>query len=94
MNQLSLNPANWIILSQGGATSTKPMTVTLITANGNETSELMEVPKSKGIVVETVEEFLKKCNIPKKRGKKKNENSWKWIGYILMHNMVILVKEV
>ena len=51
------------------------MTVTLITANGNETSELMEVPKSKGIVVETVEEFLKKCNIPKKRGKKKNENS-------------------
>jgi len=57
------------------ATSTRPMAVTLITANGQEELEdLMQVPKSKGIVVETVENFLTKFPIPKKRGKKKKEN--------------------
>ena len=30
------------------ATSTRPMAVTLITANGQEESDLMQVPKSKG----------------------------------------------
>jgi len=45
----------------------------LITANGHEDSDLMQVPKSKGINVETVEELLKKCNIPKKRGGKKKQ---------------------
>jgi len=54
-------------------TSTRPMAVTLITANGHEDSDLMQVPKSKGINVETVEELLKKCNIPKKRGGKKKQ---------------------